>query len=92
MAQGFGFGQRDPVLSGLASSLLYVLQHGVQNSSGKVRLGIRQSLGVIGPRRLGECQHPLPLQVISQYTTLPDRPVLQEELGQHADEWKILCR
>lgn len=70
----------------LAGSTFDVLQHGVQNRPGEVRLGVGQACLVIRPCCLAQGKVPLALQVCDVHRPLPVRPVLQEVLGEDLDE------
>jgi len=78
--QLFCFCERDADVPRLAVDLFDLLVHRVQTGSGKVRLGVRQPLGIVGACGLGDCQQTLAAQVVHQDTSLPRWPVLQEVL------------
>ena len=70
----------------LAGSTFDVLQHGVEDRPGEVRLGVGQACLVVCPCCLAQGKVTLALQVCDVHRPLPVRSVLQEVLGEHLDE------
>lgn len=82
--------QADLPLAGLAGPAFDPLVHGVHDRTGEVRLRIRQALRIVRASSLGQRKVALCLQVGEQHRPLPWRARLNEELGEHGGERKVL--
>jgi hypothetical protein len=87
-----GFLQADLELAGLSGHPLDGLVHGVHDRPCEVRLGVGQSLRVVRAGGLGQGKESLALKVRQQDSLLPRRPGLDEELGQHPGQRRVLSR
>jgi len=69
---------RHSLALGHAVATLDPLVHRIQNGPREVRLGVRQSLWVVGPGSLAQGKESFTLQVVTQVGSLPRRAMLQE--------------
>ena len=67
-----------------------MLQHGVEDRPGEVRLGVGQAGLIVRAGSLAQGEVSLPLQVREIDRPLPVRPVLQEVLAEYLDERLVL--
>lgn len=85
-----GLGKRHLPLRRLAGAALDPLVHSVHACACEIRLGVRQLLLVVRSGSLGQRQESLGLKLWDQNPTLPRRPCLDEELGEHRRQGHVL--